>query len=304
MTKPIQGVLPIIHTPYTDKGEIDYPVLKKEVDWVCGQGADGFCLAMVSDLLRLTSQERLLMASKLVEFSAGRGAVVISVGAESTHQAVTYAEAAEKAGADALMAIPPVTQAMPEPELAEYFGSIATAVDLPLIVQDASGYVGKAMSLEFQAGLLAEHGASKIFFKPEAQPIGPNLARLKELTKNRAKIFEGTGGIALVDSFRRGITGSMPGCEVLDGMVALWKALKAGDEDRIYALYFPIAALVALQTQAGLDGFIATERYIMKKRGVFKNENPRQPFAYQMDEATRQEVDRLLKKLEEALKGT
>jgi 4-hydroxy-tetrahydrodipicolinate synthase len=300
--KTIQGVLPVLHMPYLESGDIDYKSLAREVDWLYEVGADGFCLAMVSDLLRLAARERHALSEKLVEFNRGRGSVIISVGAESQALAVSYAEVAARAGADAVMAIPPVSQAMPERALEAYFGAIAEAIDLPVIVQDASGYVGKAMSLEFQAGFFKKYGASKIFFKPEAQPIGPNLSRLRQLTGGKAAIFEGTGGIALVESYRRGITGTMPGTDLLDAVVLLWKALKAGKEDAIYRLYFPVAGIVALQTQAGLDGFIAVEKYLMKKRGIFPNELARPPFAYQMDKETKAEVDRLFGRLQRAVK--
>ena len=61
----------------------------------------------------------------------------------------------------------------------------------------------------------------------------------------------------------------MPGTDLLDGIVALWQALETGDEDRTYELSLPICALVALQLQGGLDGFLALEKYLLHKRGIF-----------------------------------
>ena len=72
----------------------------------------------------------------------------------------------------------------------------------------------------------------------------PNLSALRDATAGEARIYEGSGGVCLVDSYRRGIAGTMPGMEFLRGIVALWKALKRGDDTAIYRLYFPICALV------------------------------------------------------------
>jgi 4-hydroxy-tetrahydrodipicolinate synthase len=127
-------------------------------------------------------------------------------------------------------------------------------------------------------------------FKPEATPIGPNLTALRQATRGRARIFEGTGGIALVENYRRGIVGTMPGADLIVGIVALWNALKGGDVRRIYQLSLPIVALVSLQT--GLDGFLAIEKYLLVKQGVFRNTIVRGPVGYRLDEETRQEVDR------------
>jgi 4-hydroxy-tetrahydrodipicolinate synthase len=149
------------------------------------------------------------------------------------------------------------------------------------------------MTVEFQANLFMKYGAEKILFKPEASPIGPILSALRDATNRKAKVFEGSGGIMLVDSYRRGITGTMPGCDLLDGIVQLWRALKSEDDERIYKLYFPICAIVALELQAGLDGFLAIEKYIMVKRKIFSSDRRRAPYSWSLDDETREEIDRL-----------
>ena len=138
---------------------------------------------------------------------------------------------------------------------------------IPLIVQDASGYVGRPLPIAMQAQLLDENGPDRVLFKPEAAPLGPNLTALREATAGRARVFEGSGGLGLVDSYRRGIVGTMPGAELIGAMVALWDALVRGDEKQIYRLSLPIAALVALQT--GLDGFIGRGEVPAQKAGYF-----------------------------------
>jgi 2-keto-3-deoxy-L-arabinonate dehydratase len=293
MPHAIQGVLPIAHTPLTADDEIDGESLRRQIDWAFEQGAAGVCTGMVSELLRLTHEERLALPRMLVELAAGRGAVVASVGAESTKQALLYARAAQQAGCDAIMAIPPTTVALPDRELIAYFQALAEAVDVPLIVQDASAYVGRAIPLEVLVQLLGRYGPQKILFKPEAAPLGPNVSALRDATGGAARIFEGSGGIALVDSYRRGIAGTMPGMDLLDAIVALWQALERGDEAAIYRLYLPICGIVALQMQAGLDGFLAIEKYLLVKRGLFTTAHRRRPVAWTLDDETAREVDRL-----------
>jgi len=255
---------------------------------------------MVSELLRLTYGERIELTKRLGEVKQDRGVVVIGVGAESTKQAIEFARCAEQAGCDAIMAIPPISTALPARQTFDYFRDLAEAVSLPLIVQDASGYVGQEIPLSVCTELLAAYGEDKILFKPEASPIGPKLSVLRDATAGKARIFEGSGGICLVDSFRRGIVGTIPGMEFLPAVVALWKALQQGDEAAIYRIYLPLCALVALQLQAGLDGFLAVEKYVLQKRGIFTTAHRRKPFAWELDEETRLELERLLDLLESA----
>ena len=301
MSKKIEGLLPIINTPFLDNDEIDAESLKRQIDWVYSFPCQGFGLAMVSELLRLTQDERVDITYQLAELNQQRGAVIISVGAESTKEALFYARHAERAGCDGLIAIPPISSALPEPALEEYFCSLADEIDLPLIIQDASGYVGKPISFELSIKLLNKYGPDKILFKPEVAPLGPNISKLRDATQGRAKIFEGSGGISVVDSYRRKITGIMPGCDLLDAVAALWEALQNGDNDRIYALFLPICAIIAIQSQPGIDGFLAIEKYILKKKGIFTSTQRRRPYTWDLDIETEQEIDRLLSILERVL---
>ncbi len=296
----LRGILPVVHMPYHSGGQIDFDTLGREVDYLFETGAHGLCLALVSDTLRLTAQERLEMPAHLVRFADGRGPVVISVGAESTVQARAYARAAEDGGAAAVMAIPPLSQGLAEPELREYFEELLDEIQIGVFVQDASSYVGKPMSLEFQAALFRQHGP-RVLFKPEASPLGPCISGLHELTNGEAAIFEGSGGQLLIDSYRRGVRGTIPGVEILDGLVALWNACEAGDWDRAYEVYLPICAIATLQIQGGLDGFIVSERYMLHRQGLFPNQVHRGPLAFNLDEGTRQELDRLYDRLQRVL---
>lgn len=295
----LRGVFPVFQTPYLSSEAIDWLTLEREIHWLFERGADGVVMAMVSEILRLDQSERRQMAERIVQFAAGRGAVIISVGAESSRIACENAAHAQSVGATALMAIPPISIAASEEQLVDYYSRIVRACDLPVIVQDASGYVGRPMSIALQAQLLDAFGPERILYKPEAAPIGPRLSQLRDATAGRAKIFEGTGGIALLDSYRRGIVGTMPGADLIDGIVALWRALSNGNERRAYELSLPISSLIAVQNS--LDAFLAVEKHLLVRQNVFVNAHVRGPVGYQLDDETRAEVDRLFDRLQSVL---
>ena len=297
MTNPpqIAGVLPVFQTPYNDDESIDAATLHREIVWLYECGANGIVMAMVSEVLRLSTPERKHLAELACKFGKNKGAVIISVGAESAIVAEDYARHAEQNGAAAIMAIPPVSIALLEDELMNYYRRIIRAVNIPTVVQDASGYVGRPMSIELQRRLLEEFSPDRVLFKPEATPIGPRLSSLRDATNGKAKIFEGTGGLALVDSYRRGIVGTMPGADLIRGIAPLWKALQNDDQPKIDRLSAPIIALCIMQNS--LDAFLAVEKYLLSKQGIFKNTIIRGPVGYKLDEETRREVDRLFEML-------
>lgn len=293
------GVLPVFQTPYRADESMDFETLAREIEWLFEKGADGIVMAMVSEVLRLSSEERDHLAKQACHLAKGKGVSVISVGAESSHTAERHARHAEACGADAVMAIPPVSIGVDESELSNYYRRLLEVISIPVIVQDASGYVGRPMSISFQARLLDEFGPERVMFKPEASPIGPRLSALRDATDGRACVFEGTGGIALIDSFQRGITGTMPGADLITAIVPLWQALQRGDMEIAASIHEPLAALISLQTS--LDGFLAVEKHLLIRQGIFRNEIIRGPRGFVLDEETRSEVDRLFDRLTDAV---
>jgi dihydrodipicolinate synthase/N-acetylneuraminate lyase len=299
MEQPLTGVLPVFQTPFNEDESIDIATLEKEVNWLYECGAGGIVMGMVSEVLRLSTQERFELAEMACRFGSGRGAVIISAGAESNILAERYAHHAEQCGAAAVMAIGPVAVAVGEDELLNYYRRIMRSVSIPVIVQDASGYVGRPMSIAMQRRLFDEFGPDRVMFKPEATPIGPRLTELHQATGDKARVFEGTGGAALVDSFRRGITGTMPGADLIRGIVALWRALVQKDEPSIYRISTPIASLIWLQQS--LDAFLAIEKHLLMRQGIFRNTIVRRPVGYTLDESTRREANRLFDLITEAV---
>lgn len=296
-----RGVLPVLQMTYDTHEAIDFDALGAECDWVLGKGADGVVFALASELFRLGEGERRDVATFLGARAAGRGAVVISVGAESTRLACAYAAHAADAGATAVMATPPLCTVASEAELARYYDALLGACPVPVIVQDASAYVGAPLSTGFQVSLIERHGPHRVAFKPESSPVGPVISALRAAGGPELGIYEGAGGAQLAANFARGLSGTIPGSEIVDAIVALWKALEAGDTDRAYRIAPLVVALNALGT--GLDGYLAIEKHLLVRRGVLPNARVRGPVAFTLDPDSRAEADRLFDLLMDQVAG-
>jgi 4-hydroxy-tetrahydrodipicolinate synthase len=190
--------------------------------------------------------------------------------------------------------------ALDDEALLGYYSAVADASSMGLVVQDASGYVGRPLSINVQAKLLELYG-DRVYFKPEAPPIGQRFSMLRDATGGRARVFEGTGGVALVDSFRRGAVGTMPGAEVCWAIQRMWEALNAGEWSLAYTISGPLSLLIDLQTS--IDSYVAVEKHILKRQRVLDSTLARGPLGYRMDDETRDEVDRLFELLRTAAHG-
>jgi 2-keto-3-deoxy-L-arabinonate dehydratase len=293
----LAGVLPVIQTPFTEDDDIDFDALQTEIEWAIDKGADGLTIGMVSEIIRLTSQERKELAEAVCKATTGSISVV-SCGAESTAEAVRLAIHAQDAGASALMAIPPLHVALSDASITDYYAAIMAVTTIPLVVQDASGYVGRRMNPSVLVRLHDIFG-DRVCAKPEAVPIGPNLSAIRDATGGRVAIFEGTGGTALIDSFRRGIRGTMPAVDVCWAIRAIWDALRAGDDETAYRVSGPLGALISLQTE--LDAYVAIEKHLLHRQGVLTTSRQRGPLGYVLDRETAAEVDRLFDRLVRAV---
>lgn len=296
----ITGVQVVFQTPFHEDGALDTTVLRQSLEWLFDQGTDGIVFAMVSEFLRLSSEERDEVATVAGDVARGRGDCIISVGAESTVSAIRHTRAATDAGATALMATPPALFPVDDEDLLRYFMAIAEATSLPIVVQDASGYMGRPLSIELQARMHRELG-ERAYFKPESPPIGPRVTQLLDRTDGQARIFEGTGGLHLVESYHRGAIGTMPAGDLVWAMVALWQALTDGDDARAYRIAGPLAQIVALQPV--LDAFIAVEKHNLVRQGIFPRATVREPAARIIDDGTARQLDHLVDLLRAAVDG-
>jgi 4-hydroxy-tetrahydrodipicolinate synthase len=285
----LTGVFNVLQTPLTETDEIDEAVFAREIEWLLECGIDGAVLAMVSEVLRFSAEDRRKQWQLVLKIIDGRIPVVASVGAESTYIATSLAKWAEIDGAAAVMATPPSAFATLSNEIKDYYVAIIESVKIPVIVQDASNYLGQPLDISLYVDLIDKYGAERVQFKPEAKPVKERLEMLRDASGGRALVFEGQGGVDLLDTYPIGIVGTMPGAEVPWALVALFKALKENNWDRARSIHTPLAKLISYQTT--LDAYVAVEKYLLVKQGIFTSARQRGPVGFILNNKMKLEID-------------
>ena len=291
----LAGVFNVLSTPIDANDEIDLEVFEREIEWLLKCGMNGAVLAMVSEVLRFSAAERRDQWKAAIKFLDGRAPLVVSVGAESSAIAIKLAKDAQSDGASALMATPPSAFAATADEVKNYYVKIIEAVSIPVIVQDASNYLGKPIELSTYVELIDTYGNERVQFKPEAKPVKERLQELNKISDNRAKVFEGQGGIDLLDTHPLGVVGTMPGAEVPWALVALWKALNEQKMELAKSIHNPLSKLISFQTT--LDAYVAIEKYLLVKQGVLTNMNQRGPVGYKLTPEVAKDIDKAYEEL-------
>jgi 4-hydroxy-tetrahydrodipicolinate synthase len=137
---PITGSIVALVTPMQDDGSVDYPALRKLIDWHIAEGTD--CIGVVGttgESPTVNVEEHCEIIRIAVEQSAGRVPVMAGCGANSTAEAIELASFAKKVGADCQLQVVPYYNKPTQEGQYLHFKAIAEAVDLPVVLYNVPG---------------------------------------------------------------------------------------------------------------------------------------------------------------------
>jgi 4-hydroxy-tetrahydrodipicolinate synthase len=259
-------VYTIPSTPFREDGEIDIPSFRRVIDFCVDCGAHGLVFPVnASEFTSLSDAERFRLTEVLVEQNAGRLPAIVGVAAVSQEVAVHFARHAREVGADGVIAMPPYVKrrALSADLIVAYYRAIAEASRLPVFIQNYGPPVGTDMPAALLLRLCREI-EHVMYIKEETTPSTIKLSALLAVNEGSVHgVFGGAGGRYLIEEYRRGVAGNMPGCHVTDVVVALWNALEEGDEDRAMRVYTEMAPLFFFEHQ--LPGCY---KEVLYRRGV------------------------------------
>lgn len=134
-------------TPMRADGAVDTAAVGPHVERMLAGDVDGFVsLGTTGEFADLTGRERERVLAATLDAVGGRRPVVAGVGAVGTSQACEHARAAERAGADAVLALPPLYWKLDDAGLFRHFATVASATSLPLVLYDFPSLAGVGLS--------------------------------------------------------------------------------------------------------------------------------------------------------------
>ncbi|MEX0785401.1 MAG: 4-hydroxy-tetrahydrodipicolinate synthase [Dehalococcoidia bacterium] len=134
---------------HAEAGAVDYACAKRLATALLDSGSDGLVVAATTgESPTLTHEEKLRLFSELKREVGERGAIVASVGTNSTATSVELAREAEPAGVDALIAVTPYYNKPTQEGLERHFTAIAGATSLPVMLYNVPSRTGVNMSAE------------------------------------------------------------------------------------------------------------------------------------------------------------
>ncbi|WP_417270700.1 dihydrodipicolinate synthase family protein [Celeribacter sp.] len=285
----IEGIVPILLTPFNDNMSIDYGSLRREIDVTLETGVHGVGIAIGSEIFKLTPQERREMLRAVVDQVEGRVPVIMNTSAPGTAPAVQLAVEAAEAGADRLMIWPPDFFALGPNAVIDHLSHIAEATQLPIVLQDVvQAPISPTLALR-----IAEAVPQVDTIKVETNPTVAQVDAMVQAIGGKLTVLGGAGGGTLVEEYRRGARGTMPFASQASQFMQVWNALKAGDEDQAaHIVETEILPVSRFGFQSG-DMFYHVHKALLCQARIFRNAHVRPPTA-SLDPISSDELSRLL----------
>jgi 4-hydroxy-tetrahydrodipicolinate synthase len=239
----LQGCGTALVTPFTDRGEVDYPALRALVEWQIAEGIDFLVpCGSTGEAQTLDDSERERVVAAVVETAAGRVPVMAGATSNDTARAVAEARRMCRLGADYILTATPYYNKPTQAGLFRHFTAIADASTKAICLYNVPGRT--AVNLQPAVTLqLAEH--PNVMGIKEASG---DLAQVMQILRGRPERFAVLSGddwltLAIVAAGGDGLV-SVASNEMPGPMRALVHLMLAGDVEKARDWHYRLLPLM------------------------------------------------------------
>jgi 4-hydroxy-tetrahydrodipicolinate synthase len=282
----IQGVFPILPTPFSDDGAVDEGSIRRIIDYECDVGVHGASvLGFMGEAHRLAGGERKQVVATAVDQAGDSLPIWVGVLAFGAAGAIEQALEAQELGAQGVFVAPIGVQN--DLVIFDYYAAVADALEIPVAIHDFPESFRTLLSPELIARMANEIDGVK-YIKLEDYPVLAKMSRIQKLAPDSIGIFGGLGGVYFLEELQRGSRGVMTGFAFAEVLLAVYKAFRAGDSKRAATLFDRYIPLIRYEFQPKIG--LSYRKYTYQKRGIIDSTFIRPP-GMQMDDYTRGELE-------------
>ncbi|GEP43623.1 dihydrodipicolinate synthase family protein [Brevifollis gellanilyticus] len=276
----VRGPFPILTTPFTETGAVDYEVLANQARFVDWGGCPGMIWPQSGDSVDLLTLDEKMRGMEVLADTTRtlRTALCLGVQGKDAEEMLAFAKHAEKLAPAAIISRPP-DNGRTEEDLRQYWRALAAATKLPVILQTTGGvaYKGPVPSVKMMIELAKEFPHFG-YIKEEAAPI---IARTRELLAAKPpirRVFSARGAHGWLYESHLGTEGLITERAVYaDVLTRVWELMQSGkDPDTVRDIHAKLLLLFNLGQHLPGGDLRGFQLHLWKKRGVFKNMISRQ----------------------------
>lgn len=180
----LKGLNPPVITIFDANGEIDLAAMRQHADYMIANGVDGLAyLGTSGEFGVMTQAQKLTLIHEMTPYCKGRAQVIIGVGDTCLTNTLELAQAAEEAGADALLSVIPYFSVYAEKNVEAYYDALAQATRLPLILYNFPALTGFDLSPQLVERLALRH--ENVLGVKDTVPETEHLRAMLEIKKKK-----------------------------------------------------------------------------------------------------------------------
>ncbi len=269
----LEGIYPIVPTPFSDDGRLDFPSIERLVAFMAQKKVHGLAvMGALGEGHKLTESERAAVIEKYRALLPPDMGLVVGVRAPATDPAIMMAVKAQELGADAILLGPHGVQK--DAALLGYYQQVSEAVKIPVIIHDYPAVTGISMSVELIARIY-ESANGIGYIKLEDPPTGAKMQALAKTAGTGLKVFGALGGMYAFEEMELGAVGIMTGFVYAELLVQMYDWCKAGRWEAAAALFYDFLPLNRWEFQPGVG--VSLRKKVLKQLGIFSTARVRHP---------------------------
>lgn len=270
------GPMPAVTTPFTKDGAIDEKAFSANVERLIKEGATGIVAGgCTGEFWALSNAERKRLYAVAAEVMKGKGTLIVGTGTVTVDETVDLSLAAEKAGADGVLILPPYFVRLTDDEIFAHYRDVNDRIGLPISVYNIPGNAVNAL-LPHLVARLAD--LDKVVAVKESSGDWNNYYATFLAVREKLRVFCGPSsvfGVPAVDLGADGTVDCFPNMWPQGGL-DLYFAPKKGDAAKAAEVQALGRRLTDLCTTGGRTLYPATKA-AMDMMGLPGGGSPRRP---------------------------
>lgn len=259
----LHGIHAILYALFDEDARLDREAMRRQTEVCLASGVHGMAaLGLATEVSKLDESERMAVMDWVVEDTAGRVPVALTIFGASVEEQVRQVRHATAAGADWLILQPPMVGSYSAAEYIRFFGRVADKTDLPLAIQNAPALMGRGLSAADIRDLVRQHPNIRLV-KGEGPVV--DIANLIEVTEGRLPVFNGRAGLELLENLRIGCRGLILAPDSIDYAVRAYEFFCDGWDEQAAEEYRQMLPGVVF-TMQGIENLICYGKRLFGER--------------------------------------
>ena len=240
-----RGVHAILYAFFDEHERLNRASMRKQVELCIEAGVAGIAaLGLATEVVKLSFDERRTLMDWVSQDNRARLPLGFTIFGQSVAEQTALVRHAERAGADWLILQPPQAGNYDGGEYISFFSRVMSATALPVAIQNAPQYLGRGLAVDDIQRLRDRH-ANFTLIKSESSAA--EAADLIRIAGPDFKVFNGRGGMELLECLDAGCEGFLLAPDIADlcaGVMRLAEAGRRAEANEAQASLLPAIAFV------------------------------------------------------------